>query len=259
VRLTANQVRQIYGLLASNKSTHAEIADELGCSRVTVTYINQGRYHKHLAPPGWKPSPPLYACGSRNGFAKLSEEEAREVYRLAWTGDFTLRQIGEAFGISLSQVHLIKTKREWKYLWRKDNQSMTDNTDDLRAEIDKLRAETAELKAELARLIDAAKPPAPMPREPYAPIDYTARASVDAETTREWAKVIPDSLARQLRDDALNRPNPVTGVTPAQLTPGGGGGVQIRGSGWQEPSPLRSPADRAGLKNLNRGISGVSA
>ena len=116
MRLTENDVREIFRLLATNELCHQEIADELGCSRTMVTYINQARYWRHLAPDGWKPAPPVRARGERNGIAKLSEDEARQVFRLAWEGAWTLAQIGEMFGVSLSQVSLIKHRTRWRHL-----------------------------------------------------------------------------------------------------------------------------------------------
>jgi transposase len=228
-------VRQIYALLTANEQTHQQIADGFNVSRVTVTGINQGYYHKHLAPAGWKPSPPVSACGERNGASKLREEEAREIFRLAWTGHHTLRQIGDKFGVSLSQVHLVKTKREWKYLWRKDNQPMTE-TNDLRAEIDALKKRQTELEAKLAE----GKPPEPFKSAPMERFDPTARASMDAETMKEWSRAISPALARDLHND-LAWPNPVTGATPSQLSQDRGGVEIRRGSGWAEPNPIRQP------------------
>jgi hypothetical protein len=233
--LTAPQVREIFQLLSDNRLTHAEIADLFAVSRPTISMINSGRVWQHLAPQGWKPAPPLSARGERNGQCKISAEEAKEVFRLAWSG-YTLREVGDMFHISLSQVFLIRTRREWKHLWK--GLAMTDQ-EDLKAEIDKLKTRQAELEAKLA---EAGKPPEPFKSEPYQPIDWTARATMDRETKRELAKAIPDDLARDLRADAL-RPNPVTGTSQAQLSQHGNERVQIqRGSGWQEPNPLRPPA-----------------
>jgi hypothetical protein len=116
---------------------------------------------------------------------------------------------------------------------------MTDKTQaQLEREMAQLQKQLADLSAKLEAM---GKPVTPMPREPYQPRDYTARASMDAETKRELAKAIPDDLARDLRAD-LARGNPIT-QSAAQLTPDrGSGGVQIqRGSGWAEPNPLSAP------------------
>jgi hypothetical protein len=109
---------------------------------------------------------------------------------------------------------------------------------DLAAAIDALRAETAELKAQLAKLGDAAKPPERVKSEPHAPIDYTRGASMPPSALRDLAAAIPDSLARDLRGDAM-RGNPAT-QSRTMLTPDRGGEVQ-RGSGWRAPNPISPP------------------
>jgi len=53
-------------------------------------------------------------CGSRNGQAKLTEEEAHEIMRLK--GTTTQQKIAERFGISRSQVSHIHTGFKWSSL-----------------------------------------------------------------------------------------------------------------------------------------------
>jgi hypothetical protein len=171
------------------------------------------------------------------GPLKLTPAEALDVYLLARSGLFYQREVGEVYGISQSAVSLIAHRRRWQWLLENQKEpAMSD--DDLRAEIDKLKTRQAELEAKLA---GAGEPPAPAKSEPYQPIDYTSRASMGAETMRDLASAIPDSLARDLRAD-LARGNPVT-QSPAQLVKGGGERVQIeRGTGWAAPNPITPPA-----------------
>jgi biotin operon repressor len=239
VRLTKDQVLLIFDLLRDNIYTNAQIAEMFDVGRTTVTLINQGRIWRHLIPQGWTPAPPIRACGERNGFAKLFEDEVREIFRLAWSGAHSLREIGERFGVSLSQVWLIKRRREWRHLQLDNNEEPTMSEDALKAEIAALKKRQTELEAKLGE----DKPPPPQFKpEPHRPIDYTAGATMDRETLRDLAKAIPDALARDLRAD-LARGNPIT-QSVAQLTPDRDGGrVQIqRGGGWAEPNPLRQPA-----------------
>lgn len=178
----------------------------------------------------------MSARGEQN--SKLKESEVLEIYRLAWSGRYLLREIAAAFSISLSQVWMIKWRKEWKHLWhneQKDNQPMS-----------KIEIEASELdalKARVSELEKAGAPPASLPRQPMERFDPTARASMDRETMRDLATAIPPDLARDLHND-LARPNPVTGATPSQLL-SDRGRVEVvqRGSGWAEPNPLRSPAD----------------
>jgi hypothetical protein len=55
--------------------------------------------------------------GERNGQAVLTEDQARQVYELAWSGQYTQDEIGEMFGVTRGAVKGIKLKKTWKYLW----------------------------------------------------------------------------------------------------------------------------------------------
>jgi ribosomal protein L29 len=242
-RLTEDRVREIYKLLASNRLTHQQIASHFHISRVTVSYINNlDRRYRHLAPQGWKPMPAIPARGERNDFAKLTADEVREIYKLAWSGCYWLRELAERFDVSVSQISLLKHRKEWAWLLLDNNEGneMSDKTPaELETEMAQLQKQLADMQAKLEAM---SKPSAPtFKREPRAPIDYTAGASMDRETRRELAKAFPDSLVRDLRADAF-KPNPVTGVSQAQLTPQRNDRVQIqRDSGWVEPNPLSAP------------------
>ena len=50
--------------------------------------------------------------GERNGRAKLSEQQAREIL----TSAETYTKLAERFDVSLSTVAFIRTKRRWKHL-----------------------------------------------------------------------------------------------------------------------------------------------
>jgi hypothetical protein len=235
--LTAPEVRRIYELLADNQMTHEQIADELRCSRVLVTCINQGRYHKDLAPAGWKPVPPVSACGERNGFAKLSEEEVRLIYRMAWSGEYWLREIAERFNVSLSQIWLIKNRREWRHLSLDEPAEKGNRMPKIEIE----QTELEQVKARVAELEKANAPAAPMPREPMERFDPTARASMDRETMHDLATAIPPDLARDLHND-LSRGNPLTQSQSQLPQDRGGGGVQIqRGDGWAKERKIEPP------------------
>jgi hypothetical protein len=171
-----------------------------------------------------------------HGRCKLTPEQAIEVHLLARSKRHFQWQIGEAFGITQSQVSLIQHRRRWCSLFN-NNEGHEMTEDELKAELDALKTRQAELEAKL----DENKPSAPFKAEPYQPRDWTAGATMDRETKRELAKAIPDDLARDLRAD-LARGNPIT-QSVAQLTPDRGrGGVQVqRGSGWAEPNPLTPP------------------
>jgi hypothetical protein len=179
----------------------------------------------------------MKARGSDNGRAKLTAEGALQVFRDAWSGLWWQREIAEAFGVSQSQVSLLMHRRRWQWLLPDNNEGNQMSEEDLKAEIAALKKRQTELEAKIAE----GKPAEPVKREPYRPIDYTAGATMDNETKRELAKAFPPDLVRDLRADA-RRPNPVTEAGSAQLTPDRPGRVEIRGTGWAEPNPLRQPA-----------------
>jgi hypothetical protein len=51
--------------------------------------------------------------GSENGNAKLTEAHAREIYILSHGGEYTLREIAQAYGVAHSVVYAIKVGRIW--------------------------------------------------------------------------------------------------------------------------------------------------
>jgi hypothetical protein len=176
------------------------------------------------------------ARGQDNGRAKLSEDEAREVYWLARSGRFWQWQIAEAYGVSQSAVSLIRNCARWRWLLADEKEQGMSENDDLKAEIEKLKTRQGELEAQLAGARAAPIKPAP-----HQPVDYTTNATMGAGTMREFANTIPERLAADLRAD-LARGSPLT-QSPAQLVKGEGR-VEIvgRGSGWQTERKLESPA-----------------
>lgn len=50
--------------------------------------------------------------GEKNGVAKLTAEQVREIRTAAGT----LKSIGERFGVSLTAIHAIKTRQRWKHV-----------------------------------------------------------------------------------------------------------------------------------------------
>jgi hypothetical protein len=172
------------------------------------------------------------ARGSDNWRAKLTAEQALDVHLLARSKRYWQRELAEAFGISQSEVSLIEHRRRWRLL--NEEPIMTDKDAEFEERLAASEKRVAELEAKLG---EARKPAEPFKSEPYQPIDYTARASMDNETKRDLATAIPDDLARDLRAD-LARGNPIN-QSVAQLTPDRGGrGVEIRGTGYRDAVPF---------------------
>jgi hypothetical protein len=183
----------------------------------------------------------MAVCGSDNWLTKLTPEQVIDIYLLSRSKRYLQRELAEAFGITQSHVSLLMHRRRWQWLLpdNKGNEMMTDKDAEFEERLAASEKRVAELEAKLGEARKAAEP---IKREPYQPIDYTRGATMDRETKRELAKSFPADLVRDLRSDAF-KPNPVTGVTPAQLTPPDRPGqVQIvRGTNIVDPRPDDPP------------------
>lgn len=55
--------------------------------------------------------------GEASGPANLTDEQAREAYRLSWEGRLTQREIADELGTTQGNVWKIKHRQRWKHLW----------------------------------------------------------------------------------------------------------------------------------------------
>ena len=161
------------------------------------------------------------ARGEQN--SKLKESEVLDIYQLAHSGRYLLRQIGEAFGISLSQVWMIKHRKEWKWLLNqeKENPAMSDEktkpTDEANFQ-NKLVA----LQATLTKLAQAQKEEARL------------RQSSTQNLAREMADAVPTNVVRDIAfDPGLRRVS-----EPSSMIPQSGQAQVVRGSGYRDAAPL---------------------
>jgi hypothetical protein len=181
------------------------------------------------------------AHGERNGNAKLTSAQALDVHLLARSKRYFQWQIGEAFGISQSQVSHILWRREWRWLLLENNEEkpMTVGTKD--EEFEARLAASEKRVAELERkLAEAGKPPAPFKSNytrPTNPIDRLgmSKSAVDAVA-------IDAEMAAGLRSDAF--PNAYKSGSPRSP----GQPQAERGSGWVDPPKLEPPP---GLKYVD--------
>ena len=58
----------------------------------------------------------LIARGDAHGMSKLTAEQAKDVYQLAWEGTLTQREIGEMMGVSQPTVSCVKQGRVWSHV-----------------------------------------------------------------------------------------------------------------------------------------------
>jgi hypothetical protein len=61
--------------------------------------------------------------GERHPHAKLTEDQALKLYELAWSGRYTLQEIGDMFGLTGKYVWQIKHEYVWKHLWQRPSWS----------------------------------------------------------------------------------------------------------------------------------------
>lgn len=61
-------------------------------------------------------APPRQACGERQGKAKLTAEQVREIRRLREAEGLTTKELGEMFGINGGAISLIIRRINWKHV-----------------------------------------------------------------------------------------------------------------------------------------------
>jgi hypothetical protein len=120
-RLTDEQVLEIRRKCAAGGLSHEKIARQYHIDRKTVAHINSGRNWIHLLPDDYVPAPAQPPPrGEAQGRSKLTEDQARQIRRMALSGDYCLQEIADMFNISKSGVHAIKSGRNWRHLWQSD-------------------------------------------------------------------------------------------------------------------------------------------
>jgi hypothetical protein len=65
------------------------------------------------------------SLGEDNGFAHLTADQVRQIYRLSWDGRYLQQGIANAFGVSRRTVEFIKYRRIWKHLWAEEPEEPT--------------------------------------------------------------------------------------------------------------------------------------
>jgi hypothetical protein len=110
-------------------------------------------------------------------------------------------------------------------------------------ELSELKAAQAQMAARIAELEKANKPPPPAPDfGRYQRFDPTANFQMPAETVREMARAVPDSMIRDIAGRDARAP---TGPSAQGIIPGSQPLSAIRtggnGTGWQAPIPLSNP------------------
>ena len=90
--------------------TYAEIASKLKISRSSISYIltnNNIKFRGHTQI--------FIACGSKNGKAKLSESQVRQIRQLSNLG-VTRKEIAKQFDVSRTTIDRIINYQSWRHI-----------------------------------------------------------------------------------------------------------------------------------------------
>ncbi len=110
--ITEDNVRQIRYLGYTNM-TKKKIGEKFGISRQAVTDILYKRTWGHVDPE-WQPPDPK-AKGKKHPFAKLTENDVKEIRRLSNEG-MSQRKLAAKFGVSRGTIEPIIKGETWKHV-----------------------------------------------------------------------------------------------------------------------------------------------
>lgn len=84
--------------------------------KVLYTYEGRKFMKIRMSKPKNKEKVSLQSRGENNNFAKLTEEEVKEIKKLLKTGDYTQKQIGDMFNVRNTTINAINTGTTWKHV-----------------------------------------------------------------------------------------------------------------------------------------------
>ncbi len=111
--ITTDIVRQIRYLGEYTTMTKKKISERFGISRQAVTDILYKRTWGHVDPE-WQPPDPK-AKGKKHPFAKLTENDVKEIRRLSNEG-MSQRKLAAKFGVSRGTIEPIIKGETWKHV-----------------------------------------------------------------------------------------------------------------------------------------------
>lgn len=112
-KLTTSQVDEIRVKYQSGM-LQRELANEYGVDRAIIGYIVRGDTWKHLESASIPLRPKKMLSGDKNTKAKLTWEIVREIRRKHATGQYTLAQLGNEYGVRGENVGFIVRGITWK-------------------------------------------------------------------------------------------------------------------------------------------------
>lgn len=93
--------------------THRQLSQEFGTSMGSVAAITSGRTWAHVGGPL---TPSRSGPGSSNPAAMLSEADVLEIRRTYSSGEATIKQLADRFGVTQGTVAHILHRRTWRHL-----------------------------------------------------------------------------------------------------------------------------------------------
>lgn len=114
--LTERQAKEIFQRGYCNKERYSLIARDLGVSEDTVRSVCVGETWRHVTGMSLEASEVRTQIGQSNGYAKLTDDQVREIYRRRHEEGHMYKTIAEDFGISASSVGFIATGKTWKHI-----------------------------------------------------------------------------------------------------------------------------------------------
>jgi hypothetical protein len=91
-----------------DKVVNHKDAEKVNNLPVNLEYVPQRENVQHACRLG------LHPRGERNGHAKLTEEDVREIRELR--GAFTVRELGELYGINSGSISDIQNRKRWRHV-----------------------------------------------------------------------------------------------------------------------------------------------
>lgn len=115
-KLTDELVAEIRATYRAGGVTYQDVASRFGVAVPTIADVVTGRYWKHVADEqaGWQ-RPEYRPRGERANFAKVNEDQVREIRRLRAEGA-TYVAIGARFGLHHTTVSDIVRRQTWGHV-----------------------------------------------------------------------------------------------------------------------------------------------
>lgn len=117
-KLTAAQVKEVFGLLATGRWPSRRLAKRYGVSEAAIDKIRGGDNWGSEKPKGWKKPRLLTKAGELHSKARLKPKQVLEIRRRAAGGE-SIVALGAEFGVHYTTIYDIKLGRSWKHLEKK--------------------------------------------------------------------------------------------------------------------------------------------